>query len=143
MVLEIAEIEITPGSADGFGAAYRDARHLLLESGAQDVELVAGVESPEHYRLLVHWDSVATHHDRFTGRPAWVEWRAAIGPFFARPPIVEHYETVPADTGGDAGGDPVPGGEGAAPPLDTPAQPDPAVDAAVDAIVDATAGEGR
>lgn len=135
MVLEIAEIEITPGSADGFAAAYRDARHLLLESGAQDVELVAGVESPEHYRLLVHWDSVATHHDRFTGRPAWVEWRAAIGSFFARPPIVEHYEAVP--TG------PAPEPAPLDPPLDTPVEPDPAVDAAVDAIVDATAGEGR
>jgi heme-degrading monooxygenase HmoA len=97
MVLEIAEIEITPGSAQAFTDAYRGARHLLLEAGAGSVRLLAGVESPAQFRLLVEWASPAEHRERFTSQPAWHEWRAAIGPFFAKPPLVEHYELVEVD----------------------------------------------
>lgn len=95
MVLEIAEIEIRPGSSAAFAAGYRGARHLLLEAGAQSVRLLGGVESPDQFRLLVEWESPDVHRDRFTSQPAWQEWRAAIGPYFARPPLVEHYELVP------------------------------------------------
>jgi hypothetical protein len=30
----------------------------------------------------------------FRGGPLFAEWRALVGPFFAAPPVVEHFELV-------------------------------------------------
>ena len=44
--------------------------------------------------LLVEWDSVAAHEDNFRGTERFAQWRAAIGPYFAAPPLVEQFEDV-------------------------------------------------
>jgi quinol monooxygenase YgiN len=44
--------------------------------------------------LLVEWDDVAAHEQNFRGTDRFTAWRAAIGPFFARPPHVEHVADV-------------------------------------------------
>jgi heme-degrading monooxygenase HmoA len=95
MVLEVADIDITPGSEDAFTAAYRSVRDVLAGTpGCRSVRMTRGVESPSRFVLLVEWDSVQAHEENFRGTERYGAWRAAIGPHFAAPPRVEHVTDV-------------------------------------------------
>lgn len=97
-VLEIAHITINPGSADEFIAAFREARHLLTDlAECHSVTMNRGIESPEDFRLLVVWDSVEAHIEKFRNdAERYGQWRSMIGKHFAEPPVVEHYVDVDA-----------------------------------------------
>jgi heme-degrading monooxygenase HmoA len=98
VVVEIAMLEINPGAEDAFVAAYGQVRHEVASTpGCRSMRLTRGIESPSRFVLLVEWDSVEAHEQTFRGSPRFDRWRAGIGPFFARPPEVEHY----SDTAGD------------------------------------------
>jgi quinol monooxygenase YgiN len=91
MVLEIAEFFIRAGDEERFVAAYRDAVRLVSDSaGCRGVRLVRGIENPQRFVLLAEWDRLEDHLDGFRASPAFQQWRAAVGPFFAEPPRVEH-----------------------------------------------------
>jgi heme-degrading monooxygenase HmoA len=95
MVLEVANILVTPGHEDDFVLAYRGARELLASSpGCRSVRMTRGVESPSRFVLLVEWDSVEAHQTNFRQTDRYGQWRAAIGPHFASPPNVEHFTDV-------------------------------------------------
>jgi hypothetical protein len=52
-----------------------------------------GIESPERYVLQIFWDTLEDHTMwAFVESPLFTEWRAIVGPFFAAPPHVEHFE---------------------------------------------------
>jgi heme-degrading monooxygenase HmoA len=53
-----------------------------------------GIESPERYLLMIYWDTLEDHTVGFRGGPLFPEWRAIVGPFFASPPVVEHFELL-------------------------------------------------
>jgi quinol monooxygenase YgiN len=53
-----------------------------------------GIERPTRFVLLVEWDSVEAHEVNFRQTDRFGRWRALIGPYFAAPPLVEHYEDV-------------------------------------------------
>ena len=53
-----------------------------------------GLDRPSRFVLLVEWDSVQAHEENFRGTDRFSQWRAAIGPFFAGAPLVEHFEDV-------------------------------------------------
>jgi heme-degrading monooxygenase HmoA len=92
MVLEVADIHITPGREDDFAAAFRGVRDVLVSTpGCRSVRMTRGIESPDRFVLLVEWDTVAAHEDNFRGTDRFGTWRAAIGPYFANPPHVEHF----------------------------------------------------
>ena len=95
MVLEVALIDVRPGAREEFAAAYAQARPLVARSeGCQSVRMTRGIESPERFVLLVEWDSVQAH-EGFRSSDRFGQWRALIGPHFAAPPVVEHFEDVP------------------------------------------------
>jgi heme-degrading monooxygenase HmoA len=95
MVLEVADIEVNPGAEDDFTAAYLGVREVLTSTpGCRSARMTRGLESPSRFVLLVEWDSVDAHELNFRGTDRFVTWRAAIGPFFARPPRVEHVHDV-------------------------------------------------
>ena len=95
MVLEVADIEITAGDEDDFIVAYRSVRDVLAGTpGCRSVRMTRGVESPTRFVLLVEWDDIAAHENNFRGTDRFTAWRAAIGPYFARPPHVEHVQEV-------------------------------------------------
>ena len=98
-VLEVAQILVRPGTEDDFVAAYTGARPVLAATpGCRSVRMTRGVESPSRFTLLVEWDSVEAHETNFRGTERFEQWRAAIGPHFAEPPVVEHYRDVDTDT---------------------------------------------
>jgi heme-degrading monooxygenase HmoA len=95
MVLEVADILVRPGTADEFVAAYREVREVLVGTpGCRSARMTHGVESPDRFVLLVEWDDVAAHEQNFRATERFTAWRGAIGPFFARPPVVEHFADV-------------------------------------------------
>ena len=93
MVLEVALIDVT--DPDAFEAAYLGARSIIAETdGCQSVRMTRGIETANRFVLLVEWDSVTAHNANFRETDRFVSWRAAIGPYFANPPRVEHFTDV-------------------------------------------------
>ena len=93
MILEHADITIAPGRQAEFEAAIaRGIATVISKSkGFIDATVQKGIESPERYLLTIHWQTLENHTVDFRGGPAFQEWRAIVGPFFAKPPVVEHF----------------------------------------------------
>jgi heme-degrading monooxygenase HmoA len=97
MVLEVALIDVQEGREDEFAAAYAQARPLVASTpGCQSVRMTRGIETPTRFVLLVEWDSVEAHVKNFRETERFPQWRGLIGPYFAAPPLVEHFVDVPA-----------------------------------------------
>ncbi len=100
MILELADIRILPGQQAAFEEAI--ARGLstvaIRAKGYRGAKVNHGIESPERYVLQIFWDTLEDHTVGFRQSPLFTEWRAIVGPFFATPPVVEHFElTYKAD----------------------------------------------
>ena len=96
MILEIADIRIQPGQQAAFDEAIRRAISAVASKarGFQGFKVNKGIENPERYILQIFWDTLENHTVDFRGSPAFAEWRAIVGPFFAAPPVVEHFELL-------------------------------------------------
>ena len=96
MILEIADIRVKPGSEAAFEEAIGRALATVMSraKGAGPWKVHRCVETPQRYVLEVEWDSIEAHTVDFRGGPLFAEWRAIIGPFFASPPLVEHFGVV-------------------------------------------------
>ena len=96
MILEIADIRIRPGQQAAFEEAIeRGARTVISRAqGVRGYKVNKGIESPERYILQVFWDTLEAHTVGFRESPLFAEWRAIVGPFFAQPPVVEHFTLV-------------------------------------------------
>ena len=96
MILELADIRIAPGRQADFEAAIRRGADTVIAraGGFRGYKVNHGVESPERYLLMVYWDTLEDHTVHFRGGPLFAEWRAIVGPFFAQPPLVEHFTLV-------------------------------------------------
>lgn len=96
MILEIADIRITSGKNAEFEAALRTGAETVIAraSGCRGYKVNRGVESPDRYVLMVYWETLEDHMVGFRDGPLFPQWRAIVGPFFAAPPAVEHFELV-------------------------------------------------
>jgi heme-degrading monooxygenase HmoA len=94
MVLEVALLDVTPGTEEAFRASYAAARHHLEASdGCRSVRMTQGIETPTRFVLLVEWDSVEAH-EAFRASDAFPAWRGHVGPHFDGPPRIEHFADV-------------------------------------------------
>ena len=96
MILELADIRIQPGQQAAFEEAIQHAISTVASKakGFQGFKVNKGIENPERYILQIFWDTLENHTVDFRGSPAFTEWRAIVGPFFAAPPVVEHFELL-------------------------------------------------
>jgi heme-degrading monooxygenase HmoA len=96
MILEIADIRITPGKQAQFDEAIQRALTTVLPQakGVLGYSVNKCVETPERYVLQIVWDTLEDHTVGFREGPLFAQWRAIIGPFFAGPPLVEHFTLV-------------------------------------------------
>jgi heme-degrading monooxygenase HmoA len=96
MILEIADIRIAPGRQADFDEAITRGLQTVISRarGFRGYKVNRGIESPERYVLMIFWDTLEDHTVHFRGGPLFPEWRAIVGPFFASPPVVEHFELV-------------------------------------------------
>ena len=96
MILEHADIRIDPANASAFEEAIERAARTVIShaKGFQGCKVKRSIESPGRYLLTIHWDTLEDHTVGFRESSAFAEWRAIVGPFFAAPPVVEHFELV-------------------------------------------------
>ena len=96
MILEVADIKILPGQQQAFEQAIvRGVTTVIAQAkGFIGYQVHHGVESPERYLLQIQWATLENHTKDFRESPAFAEWRAIVGSFFANPPVVEHFETL-------------------------------------------------
>jgi heme-degrading monooxygenase HmoA len=100
MVLECALIKIEPLKENEFEVALARAREVLARSeGFRSLNVSRGIEEPSTYMLLIEWESLEDHTEHFRGGELFKEWRALIGPYFAEPPDVKHYNPLDASPG--------------------------------------------
>ena len=93
MVREHAVITATDGP--GFEKALEQALPVIRAArGCLSAEVTRCVEEPNLYLLLVEWETIEDHTIGFRESPAFAEWRSHVGPFFAAPPLVQHFESL-------------------------------------------------
>ena len=96
MILEIADIRIQPGKQAEFEEAIeRGLRTVAARAqGMQGYKVNKCIETPERFVLQIFWETLEAHTVGFRQGPLFAEWRAIVGPFFAQPPLVEHFTLV-------------------------------------------------
>jgi len=96
MILEIADIRIQPGQNAAFEAAIAQGLGDVISKakGFKGFKVNRSIESPERYVLQIFWETLEDHTVGFRGSPSFAAWRAVVGPFFATPPVVEHFDLV-------------------------------------------------
>jgi len=93
MILEIADIRIHPGQQAEFTQAIQ---HAIATVASQAQGMLGAtvhhcLETPERFVLQIQWATLEDHTVGFRQGPLFAQWRAIIGPFFAQPPLVEHF----------------------------------------------------
>ena len=85
--------DFRPGQQAAFEEAIARGVQAVIgkAKGFQGFKVNRGIESPERYILQIFWDTLEDHTVHFRQSPAFAEWRAIVGPFFAAPPVVEHF----------------------------------------------------
>jgi heme-degrading monooxygenase HmoA len=96
MILELADIRIHPGQQAAFEEAIQRGLTTVASraQGFKGAKVNRGIESPERFVLQIFWETLEDHTVAFRQGPLFAEWRAIVGPFFAAPPTVEHFELV-------------------------------------------------
>ena len=96
MILELADIRIQPGQQAAFDEAIQRGLTTVIAKakGFQGYKVNRGIESPERYILQIFWETLENHTVDFRQGPLFPQWRAIVGPFFASPPTVEHFDLV-------------------------------------------------
>jgi len=96
MILEHCDIEIDPSKGAEFEEAIlRGVSTVIAKAkGFRGFKVNHSIESPARYLLLIYWDSLENHTVDFRGSDAFADWRAIVGPFFVKPPSVEHMTLV-------------------------------------------------
>jgi heme-degrading monooxygenase HmoA len=94
MILELADIRIQPGQQAAFEQAIEQGLTTVASraKGFRGAKVNRCIETPERFVLQIFWDTLEDHTVGFRQSPLFTEWRAIVGPFFAAPPNVEHFE---------------------------------------------------
>ena len=100
MIVELAQLTIVAGREAEFESVFRTAISAPAAShGYLAHELRRSIESPNRYMLRIEWATLEDHTVGFRGSPAFTQWRAQVGPFFATLPVVEHFSPVTGEEG--------------------------------------------
>jgi heme-degrading monooxygenase HmoA len=96
MILELADFSIQPGQNAAFEEAIQRGLQTVIAhaKGFEGFKVNRCIENSQRYILQIFWTTLEDHTVGFRGSPAFAEWRAIVGPFFASPPVVEHFELV-------------------------------------------------
>ena len=96
MILELVDIRIKPGQQAEFQQALQRGLEQVITKakGFQGYRINHGIESPDRFVLMFYWATLENHTVDFRESPAFADWRSIVGPFFAAPPAVEHFNLL-------------------------------------------------
>jgi heme-degrading monooxygenase HmoA len=95
MILEVAVLNVRPGQAEAFEAAFRQAAPLIAATpGYLSHELQKCLETPDRYILLAYWETVEAHTIGFRQSPEYQAWKKLLHHFYDPFPVVEHFEPI-------------------------------------------------
>ena len=95
MITEHALLPVIAGMEGEFMAAFERARPLISAiDGYLGQQLSRSIETPNHFLLLVSWESVEAHTIGFRGSENFLEWKHLLHRFYEPFPVVEHFETI-------------------------------------------------
>ena len=96
MILEVADIRVHPGREAEFEQAILRGLEQVISktAGAKSWKVEKGIESPNRFLLMIEWETLEHHTVGFRQSPAFQEWSGIVGPFFAQPPLVEHFQLL-------------------------------------------------
>ena len=96
MILELADFSIQPGQNAAFEEAIQHGLQTVISQakGFEGFKLNHCIENPQRYILQIFWTTLEDHTVGFRSSPAFPACRAIVGPFFASPPVVEHFDLV-------------------------------------------------
>lgn len=94
MILELADIRIHSGQNAAFEEAIQRGLSTVigLAKGFHGFTVHRCIESQDRYVLQIKWETLEDHTVGFRDSSQFAQWRAIVGPFFAGPPTVEHFE---------------------------------------------------
>ncbi|MEC4812203.1 MAG: antibiotic biosynthesis monooxygenase [Scytonema sp. PMC 1069.18] len=95
MILEVAILNVKPGLAVEFEAAFHTASTIIASMpGYISHELQRCIETENRYILLVQWQNLEDHTISFRQSSEYQKWRSLLHHFYEPFPVVEHYESV-------------------------------------------------
>lgn len=96
MILELADISIHPDQNAAFEEAIERGLKTVIShaKGFEGFKVNRCIENPQRYVLQIFWTTLQDHTEGFRQSPAFGEWRAIVGAFFASPPLVQHFDLV-------------------------------------------------
>ncbi|WP_156679285.1 antibiotic biosynthesis monooxygenase family protein [Sphingomonas profundi] len=95
MFQEINMVDVLPGQADAFAAAFIEvSARLRTVPGCRAVELLRCVETPDRFQVRVSWDRIEDHVEHYPMTETAAAIRAMLSPLIAGAQLA-HYEVVP------------------------------------------------
>lgn len=95
MILEVAVLDVKPGQAEAFEAAFAEAQGIISSMpGYAGHQLQHCIEQPNRYLLLVNWQALEDHTEGFRQSKEYQRWRELLHHFYDPFPTVEHYQMV-------------------------------------------------
>jgi len=93
MILEVAILDVIPGSENDFMAAFAKAQHIISGmAGYISHQLKRCVENASRFILLVEWQKLSDHTEGFRKSKEYTEWKSLLHHFYDPFPTVEHYQ---------------------------------------------------
>jgi len=93
MILEVAILNVIPGSENDFLSAFSKAQHIISKmAGYISHQLKRCLENSNRFILLVEWQKLEDHTEGFRGSAEYQEWKGLLHHFYSPFPTVEHYE---------------------------------------------------
>jgi len=93
MILEVAILNVIPGTEDDFLEAFSKAQHIISKmAGYISHQLKRCIENTSQFILLVEWEKLTDHTEGFRKSVQYQEWKSLLHHFYDPFPVVEHYE---------------------------------------------------
>ncbi|MDB5116071.1 MAG: antibiotic biosynthesis monooxygenase [Mucilaginibacter sp.] len=95
MILEAALLNVINGQEAQFERDFATAgQYISAIKGYIKHSLSKCMERPNHYLLLVEWETLEDHTIGFRQSAQYLEWKKLLHHYYDPFPVVEHYEVV-------------------------------------------------
>ena len=93
MIYEIALLPVHKNQIDAFKQAFAQVAPLLCRAkGYRGHMLAQGIETPEHFSLIVRWETLEDHTPAFEASDDHRVFMEGLQAYFAEEPQVRHME---------------------------------------------------